>query len=69
VIDFKTEENEGEQENFVRVRSIRGKSCDSRWKHLHLKSNGEVVLDKADEGKKKEIGISGWLKGPKKNRA
>ena len=66
VIDFKTEENEGQQENFVRVRSIRGKSCDSRWKHLHLKSNGEVVLDKSDEGKKKEIGISGWLKGPKK---
>jgi len=67
VIDFKAEEDEGQLENFVRVRSIRGKSCDSRWRHLHLKDNGEVVLDKASEAtKKKEIGISGWLKGPKK---
>jgi KaiC/GvpD/RAD55 family RecA-like ATPase len=65
VIDFKAEEAEGQLENYVRVRSIRGKSCDSRWRHLRLESNGEVVLDKG-EGKKKEIGISGWLKGPKK---
>ena len=66
VIDFKAEEEEGQLENFVRVRSIRGKSCDSRWRHLRLEANGEVVLDKGGEGKKKEIGISGWLKGPKK---
>ncbi len=68
VIDFKVEEDEGQLENYVRVRSIRGKSCDSRWRHIRLESSGEVVLDKPDEGKKKEIGISGWLKGPKKNR-
>jgi KaiC/GvpD/RAD55 family RecA-like ATPase len=66
VIDFEAEEDEGQLQNYVRVRSIRGKSCDSRWKHLRLENNGEVVLDKAGEGKKKEIGISGWLKGPKK---
>jgi hypothetical protein len=66
VIDFKAEEEEGQLENFVRVRSIRGKVCDSRWKHLRLASSGEVVLDDVGEGKKKEIGISGWLKGPKK---
>jgi KaiC/GvpD/RAD55 family RecA-like ATPase len=66
VIDFKAEEDEGQMENYVRVRSIRGKTCDSRWRHLRLEGNGEVVLDKAGEGKKKEIGISGWLKGPKK---
>jgi KaiC/GvpD/RAD55 family RecA-like ATPase len=66
VIDFKTEEDEGQLENFVRVRSIRGKSCDSRWRQLRLEGNGEVALEKAAEGKKKEIGISGWLKGPKK---
>lgn len=66
VIDFKTEENESQIENYVRVRSIRGKSSDSRWRHLRLQSSGEVVLDKEGEGKKKEIGISGWLKGPKK---
>ena len=68
VIDFKAEEDEGQLENFVRVRSIRGKSCDSRWRHLRLRSNGEVALENLGEGKKKEIGISGWLKGPKKNR-
>lgn len=65
VIDFKTEEDEGQIENYVRVRSLRGKSCDSRWRHLHLEANGEVVLEKIGENKK-EIGISGWLKGPKK---
>ena len=66
VIDFKAEEDEGQLENFVRVRSIRGKTCDSRWRHLRLEDSGEVVLDKPGEAKKKEIGISGWLKGPKK---
>jgi len=66
VIDFKADEDEGQLENYVRVRSIRGKSIDSRWRHLRLEASGEVVLDKQGEGKKKEIGISGWLKGPKK---
>jgi KaiC/GvpD/RAD55 family RecA-like ATPase len=68
VIDFKAEEDDGQLENYVRVRSIRGKSCDSRWRHLRLEGSGEIVLDKPDEGKKKEIGISGWLKDPRKNR-
>jgi KaiC/GvpD/RAD55 family RecA-like ATPase len=65
VIDFKAEEDEGQLENYVRVRSIRGKTCDSRWRHIHLEDSGEVVLDKPGESKK-EMGISGWLKGPKK---
>jgi KaiC/GvpD/RAD55 family RecA-like ATPase len=65
VIDLKAEEGEEQLETFVRVRTLRGKSCDSRWRHLHLASTGEVVLDKTGEAKK-EIGISGWLKGPKK---
>lgn len=66
VIDFKAEEDEGQLENYVRVRSLRGRSCDSRWRHLRLEDSGEVFLDKPGEGKNKEIGISGWLKGPKK---
>ena len=69
VIDFKTEEDEGQLENLVRVRSIRGKSCDSRWRHLRIEANGEVALDKRGDGKKQEIGeigISRWLKGPKR---
>lgn len=65
VIDFKAEEDEGQLENYVRVRSIRGKPCDSRWRHLRLEDNGQVVLESQTQGKK-EIGISGWLKGPKK---
>jgi KaiC/GvpD/RAD55 family RecA-like ATPase len=32
----------------------------------YVRVTGEVVLAKPDEVKKKEIGISGWLKGPKK---
>jgi KaiC/GvpD/RAD55 family RecA-like ATPase len=66
VIDFKVEEDGGQLENYVRVRSIRGKACDSRWRHLHLSATGEVILDNLNGGKKKEIGIAGWLKGPKK---
>jgi KaiC/GvpD/RAD55 family RecA-like ATPase len=66
VLDFKAEEDEDQLQNFVRVRSIRGRSCDSRWRHLRLEDDGEVVLENLGEGKKKEIGISGWLRGPKK---
>ena len=66
VIDFKAEEDDGQLESYVRVRSIRGMSCDSRWRRLHLEHNGKVTLEKLDAPKKKEIGISGWLKGPKK---
>ena len=35
---------------------------------FRLKANGEVALENLGEARKKEIGISGWLKGPKKNR-
>ena len=66
VIDFKTDESEEQPQTLVRVRSLRGKSCDSRWRPLHLGDTGEVVLDRREEGKTKEIGLSGWLKGPKK---
>jgi KaiC/GvpD/RAD55 family RecA-like ATPase len=66
VIDFKVEEDEGQLEHFVRIKSLRGKSFDSRWRPLRLEATGEVVLEKVGEGKKKEIGISGWIKGPKK---
>lgn len=66
VVDFKTEEDDGQLENYVRVRSLRGRACDSKWRRLHLKPTGEVILESIREGKKQEIGISGWLKGPKK---
>lgn len=66
VIDIKAEEGDGQIDSYVRVRSLRGKTCDSRWRQLRLKDNGEVVLENLGAEKKKEIGISGWLKGPKK---
>ena len=66
VIDFKAEDIDGQLENYVRVRSIRGMKCDSRWRQLHLNNYGEVILEKLGEPGKREIGISGWLKGPRK---
>lgn len=44
VIDFKSEETGGQIEHFVRVRFMRGRSYDSRWRHLHLLHNGEVTI-------------------------
>jgi KaiC/GvpD/RAD55 family RecA-like ATPase len=65
IIDFRSIEEEERVEHYFRVRTMRGKAPDSRWQHLVLLSNGEVKLD-AGRPKVKELGISSWLKGPKK---
>ncbi len=45
IIDFKSEENDDRQiEHFVRVRMMRGRTYDSRWRRLRLLDNGEVTL-------------------------
>ena len=44
IIDFKSEERENELQHYVRIRSLRGRGCDSRWKKLRLSDNGEVTL-------------------------
>ncbi len=44
IIDFKVEEGEKEVQHYVRVRSLRGRGCDSRWRQLRLSDNGEVTL-------------------------
>jgi KaiC/GvpD/RAD55 family RecA-like ATPase len=65
IIDFKSIEEEEQVEHYFRVRTMRGKKSDSRWQHLLLLNNGEVKLD-AGRPKVKELGISSWLKGPRK---
>lgn len=44
IIDFKIEEHENELQHHVRVRSLRGRGYDSRWRRLRLLDNGEVTL-------------------------
>ena len=44
IIDFKSEERENELHHYVRIRSLRGRRSDSRWRNLQLSDNGEVTL-------------------------
>ncbi len=44
IIDFKSEESSGRKEHHVRVRSLRGQACDSRWRRLQIRDNGQVTL-------------------------
>ncbi len=44
IIDFKSEDRENELQHYVRMRSLRGRGCDSRWRKLRLSDNGEVTL-------------------------
>ena len=46
IIDFKTQEREGELEQLVRVRVLRGRSHDSRWHRLRLLDSGELALSR-----------------------
>lgn len=44
IIDFKSEEKDGNIENLLRVRMMRGQPHDSRWHRLEVLNNGEVTL-------------------------
>lgn len=44
IVDFKSEEHPEKIQHYVRVRLIRGKRADSRWRKLGLLDNGEVSL-------------------------
>jgi KaiC/GvpD/RAD55 family RecA-like ATPase len=44
IIEFKSEERDAAIKHFVRVRTMRGKSYDSRWHQLELLQNGEVTM-------------------------
>jgi KaiC/GvpD/RAD55 family RecA-like ATPase len=43
-IDFKSEEKEDEIRHYFRMRTLRGQTCDSRWKELRVQENGEITL-------------------------
>jgi KaiC/GvpD/RAD55 family RecA-like ATPase len=58
-------EERGQIEQYMRVRTIRGKPHDSRWRHLRLLENGGVVAELA-KLKDSELGVRDWLKGPRK---
>lgn len=62
IFEFQSQEHEGRIEQYARVRLLRGKTCDTRWRKLNLLPNGEVKL-----GNKRidseELGIRGWLGG------
>lgn len=44
IIDFKSEEESGELEHYLRIRLIRGMPHDSSWRRIRLLDNGEVAL-------------------------
>ena len=44
IIDFKSQEKCEQIEHLVRVRLVRGRSYDSRWRHIKLLNNSEVLL-------------------------
>ena len=44
IIDIKNRESEGRIEHVLRVRTMRGRPYDSRWRRLNLLQTGEVAL-------------------------
>lgn len=44
ILDFKNEEEQGQLAHYLRVRAMRGKSFDSRWRKLQVSDRGEVTL-------------------------
>ncbi len=44
IIDFKSEESEGQIRQLFRLRRMRGKAIESRWRRLQLLDNGAVEL-------------------------
>lgn len=65
IFDLRTREEEGRIEHYIRARTIRGGVHDSRWQRLKLLGTGEVAIDHSHP-RLRELGIGGWLKGPKK---
>lgn len=62
ILDFRSSENQGELQHFVRLRTLRDKSCDTRWRRLSLDKNGRVSIDTSMHPSH-ELGIRRWIKG------
>jgi KaiC/GvpD/RAD55 family RecA-like ATPase len=67
VIEFKSREEAGEIEHYVRPRSFREKACDSRWRRLQFLDNGKISIE-GRPLRDEQLGMRGWLKGPRKRR-
>lgn len=65
IIDFRSREENETIEQYARIRTLRGKTHDSRWRRLRLLDNGEVTFDRSTP-KGGGLGIKAWLRGPKK---
>jgi class 3 adenylate cyclase len=61
IIDCRTREEAGEIEQYIRVRTMSGRSHDSRWQHATVSENGRVRLD---PGRRKvpELGMEAHIK-------
>ncbi|HKT22065.1 MAG TPA: adenylate/guanylate cyclase domain-containing protein, partial [Nitrososphaerales archaeon] len=54
IVDCRSREEDGVVEHYIRVRTLRGKSADTRWQHVKV-VDGEVTLD---QGRGKEAFLS-----------
>lgn len=62
IMDFRSHEDQGELQHYVRLRRLRGESCDTRWRRLRLDKDGRVSID-ASMHPSHELGIKSWIKG------
>lgn len=44
VIDVKVIEREEQAKSYLRIRGLKGQTCDTRWHEIQIKPNGEAVL-------------------------
>ncbi len=45
VIDVKVIEREEQAKSYLRIRGLKGQTCDTRWHEIQIKPNGEAVLN------------------------
>ncbi len=76
IIDFKSQEENGRINNYIRVRMLRGKTFDSRWHRIELSKSGEVKLAGSfEEGEHRKLAaimftdIVGYTSLSQKNEA